>query len=102
MRELVRDHRLLVEPSSLTTWIKEFVNCSEEDVKFELYHIQHKLGQLIRVCSLKGLFYYSPIKPSQWQIEELCHLQGDHRDFMMFDGLRPSSLGLVESDDVAY
>jgi hypothetical protein len=39
MREFVRYHRLLVEPSSLTTWVKDFANCSEEDFRFELYRI---------------------------------------------------------------
>ena len=93
MREFVRDHRLLVEPSSLTRWVRDFANCNEEDFRFELYHIQHKLGQFIRkdVYSPEGLFYYGAVKPSQWEIKEICHLQSDHRDFMTFDGLLPFS-----------
>jgi hypothetical protein len=91
MREFVWDHRLLVEPYSLTTWVRDFANYSEEHFRLDLYHIQHKLGQLIwkDVCSSEGLFYFGPIKLSQWQIEEICHLQGDHWDFMTIDGLRP-------------
>jgi hypothetical protein len=76
MREFVQDHRLLVEPSSLTTWATDFANYSEEDFRLELYHIQHKLGQLLwkEVCSSEGLFYFGRVKSSQWKIEELCHL----------------------------
>jgi hypothetical protein len=67
MHEFLRDHRLLVEPSNLTTWLMDFANCSEEDFRFELYRIHHKLGQLIRkdVCSSEGLFYSGPVKPCQ-------------------------------------
>jgi hypothetical protein len=62
MREFVRDHQLLVEPSSLTTWVKEFANCSEENFRFELCRIQHRLGNSLgrmsavqRGCSIVAL-----------------------------------------------
>jgi hypothetical protein len=89
MREFVQDQWLLMEPSSITRWVKDFANCSDKDFRIELYRIQHKLAQLIwkDVCSEEGVFYYDPIKPSQRPIEECTHLPGDHGYFMTFDGI---------------
>jgi hypothetical protein len=56
-----------MEPYGLTRWAKDFANCNVDDFRLELYHIQHKLAQLIwkDVRSEEGLFYYGHVKPSQ-------------------------------------
>jgi hypothetical protein len=77
--------------SSLQEWRKDFANASDADVRLEIYRIQQKIAQIIHrdVCSREGVFYYSPIPPTNTEIEARLEMQGDGRPFNTLLGIHP-------------